>query len=129
MIRAYHFVNDSLRAAIDAFIAAEVASYVCDPMYDKAENRAGIAADAEAMATGEMTGRYLDIKTQTDRAIKAEAERDALRASVRRLVNLLYEAKAHLENRPMSMCVMSPGRLRDTITSELAALDAARAKG
>lgn len=56
---------------------AEVASYICDPMYDKVENRAGIAADAEAMATGEMTGRYLDIKTQTDRAIKAEAERDA----------------------------------------------------
>lgn len=59
---------------------------------------------------------------------QARAERDALRASVRRLVNLLYEAKAHLENRPMSMCVMSPGRLRDTITSELTALDAARAK-
>ena len=53
---------------------AEVASYICDPMYDKVENRAGIAADAEAMATGEMTGRYLDIKMQTERAIRAEAE-------------------------------------------------------
>ena len=82
--------NDALHAELDGTRAelaqareerdkarlycAEVASYVCDPMYDKAENRAGIAADVEAMATGEMTGRYLDIKMQTERAIRAEAE-------------------------------------------------------
>ena len=85
--------NDALHAELDGTRAelaqareerdkarlycAEVASYICDPMYDKVENRAGIAADAEAMATGEMTGRYLDIKMQTERAIRAE---DALAA-------------------------------------------------
>ena len=82
--------NDALHAELDGTRAelaqareerdkarlycAEVASYICDPMYDKVENRAGIAADAEAMATGEMTGRYLDIKMQTERAIRAEDE-------------------------------------------------------
>jgi len=64
-------------------------------------------------------GRIRELEAELARV---REERDALLATVRRLVNLLHEAKAHLEKRPMSMCVMSPDRLRDSIASELAAI-------
>lgn len=116
---------------------AEVASYVCDPIYDKADNRAGIAADAEAMATGEMVARYLDIKMQTERAIRAEAARDA---AIRRAeaAEKDVERLDWLDAHPRDATVRIGGDMKIAVfwgvsaapgTTMRAAIDAARAEG
>jgi hypothetical protein len=72
-------------AAARLFIA-ETGVRLNNVMYDDPRNREGLAYDCKAVAGDEVNMRYLDVKWQTDRAIKAERERDACRADAERFV-------------------------------------------
>lgn len=56
---------------------AEIGHSIVDPMYIETQNREGYAEDCKLFATGEVCAKYLDVKWQMERAIRAEAERDA----------------------------------------------------
>ncbi len=72
-----YLVEDNKRLRL--FIA-DTARLLRKEQYADADNRAGLAIDCEMVAGEEMRLVYLDVRWQTERAIKAEKERDALLA-------------------------------------------------
>ena len=63
---------------------AELASYVCEPIYDDVRNRAGIAADASAAAGDEMSMRWHDVQRAQARAESAERSLEEARKDAER---------------------------------------------
>lgn len=74
---------------------AELASYVCEPIYDDVRNRAGIAADASAAAGDEMSMRWHDVQRAQARAESAERSLEEARKDAERYRWLRGDAGAH----------------------------------
>jgi hypothetical protein len=91
---------------------AETGKRLSDPMYDDVENRDGLAIDCEAIAGKKASLDYLKVEWQTERAIKAEDERDRLKAEkeelVRALENLLPVADETCKRWPNDDCFLVP---------------------
>jgi hypothetical protein len=51
---------------------AEIGDKLLDPMYSDATNREGLAEDCKQFATGEVCAKYLEVKWQAERALRAE---------------------------------------------------------
>ena len=66
---------------------AGLASYICEPIYDDVANRAGVQADAEAVAGGAAVERWANADKQRVRAESVERQMEKMREALRKLLD------------------------------------------